>query len=38
MEISVYDMNLVSPEIEKYIDVHTSDENDVLQQLNRKSS
>ena len=30
-------MNLVSPEIEKYIDVHTSDENDVLQQLNRKT-
>jgi len=30
-------MNLVSPEIEKYIDVHTSDENDVLQQINRKT-
>jgi predicted O-methyltransferase YrrM len=30
-------MNLVSPEIEKYIDVHTSDESDVLQQLNRKT-
>ncbi len=30
-------MNLVSPEIEKYIDVHTSDESDALQQLNRKT-
>ena len=30
-------MNLVSPEIEKYIDAHTSAESDVLQQLNRKT-
>jgi caffeoyl-CoA O-methyltransferase len=30
-------MNLVSPEIEKYIDAHTTNENDVLQQLNRKT-
>ncbi len=30
-------MHLVSPEIEKYIDTHTTDESDVLQQLNRKT-
>ena len=30
-------MNLVSPEIEKYIEAHTTDESDVLQQLNRKT-
>lgn len=30
-------MNLVSLEIEKYIDTHTTDESDVLQQLNRKT-
>ena len=30
-------MNLVSHEIEKYIDTHTSDESDALQQLNRKT-
>lgn len=30
-------MNLVSPEIEKYIGAHTSNESDVLQQLNRKT-
>lgn len=31
-------MHLVSPDIEKYIDVHTSDESEVLQQLNRKTN
>jgi caffeoyl-CoA O-methyltransferase len=30
-------MNLVSPEIEKYIEAHTTGESDVLQQLNRKT-
>lgn len=30
-------MHLVSHEIEKYIDVHTTDESDALQQLNRKT-
>jgi caffeoyl-CoA O-methyltransferase len=30
-------MNLVSPEIEKYIEAHTTDESEVLQQLNRKT-
>lgn len=30
-------MNLVAHEIEKYIDAHTTDESDVLQQLNRKT-
>ena len=30
-------MHLVSHEIEKYIDAHTTDESDVLQQLNRKT-
>lgn len=30
-------MNLVSLEIEKYIDAHTTNESDVLQQLNRKT-
>jgi len=30
-------MNLVSHEIEKYIDAHTSDESDALKQLNRKT-
>ncbi|MFN8236579.1 MAG: O-methyltransferase [Chitinophagales bacterium] len=30
-------MHLVSDEIEKYIDAHTSDESAVLQQLNRKT-
>ena len=30
-------MHLVSHEIEKYIDAHTSDESDALQQLNRKT-
>lgn len=30
-------MHLVSQEIEKYIDTHTTDESDVLQQLNRKT-
>jgi predicted O-methyltransferase YrrM len=30
-------MHLVSPEIEKYIDAHTTDESDALQQLNRKT-
>lgn len=30
-------MNLVSDDIEKYIDAHTSDESDALQQLNRKT-
>ena len=30
-------MNLVSLEIEKYIDEHTTGESDVLQQLNRKT-
>ena len=30
-------MNLVSYEIEKYIDAHTTDESDALQQLNRKT-
>lgn len=30
-------MNLVAYEIEKYIDVHTTDESDALHQLNRKT-
>ena len=30
-------MHLVSHEIEKYIDAHTTDESDALQQLNRKT-
>ncbi|MEZ5053801.1 MAG: O-methyltransferase [Chitinophagales bacterium] len=30
-------MHLVSPEIEQYIDAHTTDEQPVLQQLNRKT-
>ena len=30
-------MNLVSPEIEKYIEAHTTDESEVLQKLNRKT-
>ena len=30
-------MHLVSPEIEQYIDAHTTDEQAVLQQLNRKT-
>src|SRR4051812_19280031 len=30
-------MNLVSPEIEKYIDEHTTDEPEVLASLNRKT-
>lgn len=30
-------MHLVSQEIEKYIDTHTTDESEVLQQLNRKT-
>ena len=30
-------MNLVSPEIEKYIELHTSEETDVLAALNRKT-
>ena len=30
-------MNLVAPEIEKYIDAHTSKESEVLQLLNRKT-
>ena len=31
-------MHLVSEEIEKYIEQHTSEETDVLQQLNRKTN
>jgi caffeoyl-CoA O-methyltransferase len=30
-------MYIISPEIEKYIDAHTSDESEVLQLLNRKT-
>lgn len=34
---TILKMNLVSPEIEKYIELHTSDEAEALAELNRKT-